>query len=392
MKRALGAVVIAGAVVALGWATGVIGRPSFAPFGTAETVEQQTEPAPEGESAAPSMKSSMSMMSSATVPGASETRRPMPALDGAIGWLNGPPLTTAALQGKVVLIDFWTYSNIGSLRAAPYVEAWSRKYKDWGLVVIGIHSPEFAFERDAARVAKAVSEFGLTYPVAVDSELSIWGRFDRPFWPSRYLVDAKGVIRFHHSGEGSYDETEALIQSLLKERGSAAPPAGAVKLTATGVQAAPDIACIQSPETYVGYERQENFTSPEPVAKDRAARYTSPAMLEINQWALSGQWTVGGERAVSSAAGARIVFSFHARDLHLVLGPRSDGKPVRFRVSIDGHPPLESHGLDVDSAGLGRATEYRLYQLIRQPEPGEDRLFQIEFLDPGVQAFAFTFG
>jgi thiol-disulfide isomerase/thioredoxin len=290
-----------------------------------------------------------------------------------------------------VLIDFWTYSCINCLRAVPYVEAWSRKYKDAGLVVIGVHSPEFAFERDPANVARATREFGLSYPIAIDSDHTIWNAFDNAYWPAHYLIDAKGVIRFQHVGEGGYDDTESLIQDLLKERNGGASPAGAVQVSASGVQAAPDLESIQSPETYVGYERQENYASPQPLAQDRAERYTSPATLELNQWALGGEWTVGGERAVA-AAGARIVFRFHARDLHLVLGPGPDGKPVRFRVSIDGRPPLDSHGLDVDSGGTGRVTGYRLYQLIRQHETSEDRTFQIEFLDPGVQAFAFTFG
>jgi cytochrome c biogenesis protein CcdA/thiol-disulfide isomerase/thioredoxin len=394
IRRGLGVAVLAGVVgIALGWDTGVLARISLSGTGTATTLEQQLvdrvrpSNAPDATGAAPAM-----MMKSSAATSGEAGEGSMPPLDGAVQWLNGPPLTREGLRGKVVLIDFWTYSCINCLRAIPYVEAWAQKYKDKGLVVIGVHTPEFAFERDTANVARATRDLGLTYPVAVDSNRTIWTAFNNQYWPAHYLIDGQGRIRSHHFGEGNYDETERLIQQLLAEGHVGGLTGETVRVAATGAQAAPDLAAIQSPETYVGYERQENYVSPQTIARDRQARYTVPARLDVNQWALAGAWTVGGENATLSAASGKIVFRFHARDLHLVLGPQPDGKPVRFRVSIDGAPPLADHGTDVDAQGNGVVGDYRLYQLIRQKGPVEDRTFQIEFLDPGVQAFAFTFG
>ena len=297
-----------------------------------------------------------------------------------------------SLRGQVVLIDFWTYSCINCLRAIPYVQAWAERYKNNGLVVIGVHTPEFAFERDPGNVARAVRNLGITYPVAVDSRRAIWTAFNNQYWPAHYFIDARGRIRSHHFGEGNYDESERVIQALLAERNAGTKTGDLVRVNATGVQAAPDLAAVRTPETYVGYSRQENYASPQSIAKDRRERYTAPVRPDVNQWGLDGSWSVGEEHAELTTAPGKIVFRFHARDLHLVLGPRPDGKPVRFRVSLDGAPPLADGGVDVDTDGNGAVSDYRLYQLIRQKGAVEDRTFQIEFLDPGVQAFAFTFG
>jgi thiol-disulfide isomerase/thioredoxin len=317
---------------------------------------------------------------------------PMPSLDGAVQWLNSPPLTTVGLRGKVVVIDFWTYSCINCLRALPYVQAWADKYKASGLVVIGVHSPEFAFERDTPNVAAAVKDLKISYPVAVDSNLVIWNAFKNEYWPAHYFVDADGRVRHHHFGEGNYDESERVIQALLAERNKAAATADIVSIAGTGVEAPSAAGGVSSPETYIGYERQEHFASPQPMARDRSARYTAPATPSVNQWGLAGQWTVGGESALLASPTGKIVFRFHARDLHLVLGPGPEGQPVKFRVTLDGAPPGDDKGMDVDRDGNGTVSDYRLYQLIRQQGEPRDRTFVIEFFGPGVEAFAFTFG
>ena len=317
---------------------------------------------------------------------------PMPSLDGAVAWLNSAPLTRENLKGKVVLIDFWTYSCINCLRAIPYVEAWSEKYKNDGLVVIGVHTPEFAFEKDQANVSKAVQDLKITYPVAIDSNYAIWKAFNNEYWPAHYFIDAQGTIRYHHFGEGEYDKSEQVIQQLLKEKNANLKASGFVQVSASGAQAAADMDDIRSPETYIGFGRQENYVSPEKIKQDMPGLYTAPGRLDVNNWGLAGKWDVASERAMLLAAPGKIVFRFHARDLHLVLGPGKDGRPIRFRVLLDGGVPLDDHGVDVDSQGSGTVKEYRLYQLIRQKGKVEDRTFQIEFLDPDVQAFAFTFG
>ncbi|MDB6157026.1 MAG: ahpC/TSA family protein [Gammaproteobacteria bacterium] len=318
----------------------------------------------------------------------------LPALDGATSWLNSPPLTREGLRGKVVLIDFWTYSCINCLRSLPYVSGWYRKYKDHGLVVIGVHAPEFAFEKDLGNVREAVHDLGIAYPVALDSNYAIWRAFDNQYWPAHYFIDAQGRVRSHHFGEGEYPQSEQTLRALLAEAGFMdLPPAGVSTERLTGVQVAPDDSNMLSPETYVGYARAEHFSSPSGVMPDQATTYTAPDKLELNQWALTGTWIVGEEKAVLSGAPGSMVFRFHARDLHLVLGPAPDGKPARFRVRIDGAEPTSSHGADTDASGNGVVHEQRLYQLIRQP-PGEihRHTFTIEFLDGGVQAYAFTFG
>ncbi|CAE6803694.1 cytochrome c biogenesis protein DipZ [Paraburkholderia nemoris] len=319
----------------------------------------------------------------------------LPTLNGAVQWLNSPPLTVQDLRGKVVLVDFWTYSCINCLRSLPYVKAWAQKYKDQGLVVIGVHAPEFAFERNVDNVKKAVHDLGVDYPVAIDNNYAIWRALNNQYWPAHYFVDGKGQIRYHHFGEGDYAESEKVIQELLTEAGHANASKVAIGIPGTsaqGVQAAADSADMQSPETYIGYERAENFTSPGGAAEDKVHTYSAPLQPAVNDWGLAGAWNVGAEHATLAAASGRIIYRFHARDLHLVLGPGKDGKPVRFRVSVDGAAPGAAHGTDVAADGTGTVTEQRLYQLVRQTGDVADHTFSIEFLDPGVQAYAFTFG
>jgi thiol-disulfide isomerase/thioredoxin len=315
----------------------------------------------------------------------------MPALDGAVAWLNSGPVTSESLRGKVVLVDVWTYSCINSLRQLPYIQGWAAKYKDAGLVVIGVHTPEFAFEKDQANVQRAVTALQVAYPVPMDNNYRIWQAFSNEYWPADYLIDAKGRIRYHHFGEGEYGETERMIQQLLKETGATGVNPGPVIDTASGIEAPPS-RDVRSPETYAGYRRGERFASAERVSQDAPARYSPPARPSLNEWGLSGSWNIGGEMAHLEAAPGTIVFRFHARDLHMVLGPGKDGRPVRFKVTLDGAAPRGDAGGDVAADGTGEVREPRLYQLIRQKGQVGDRTFQIEFLDPGVQAYSFTFG
>jgi thiol-disulfide isomerase/thioredoxin len=316
----------------------------------------------------------------------------MPDLDGAIAWLNSVPLSRTSLRGKVVLVDFWTYTCINSLRPLPYVKSWAAKYKDAGLVVIGVHTPEFSFEHEPMNVENAVRHLNLTYPVAIDSNYKIWQSFNNQYWPAQYLVDATGRIRFHHFGEGDYGNIERVIQELLKESGATALASDTTNVSAVGIEAAPDWADGRSPETYIGYRQAQNFASPERVHKDSIQVYSAPAKPSLNQWGLSGSWNVNGESAVLQAVPGKIVFRFHSRDLNLVLAPAKDGKSVRFKVTLDGSAPGENCGVDTAPDGSGEIREPRLYQLIRQKGPIVDRTFEIEFLDPGVQALDFTFG
>ena len=313
----------------------------------------------------------------------------LPPLDGAVQWLNSPPLTRDQLKGKVVLVDFWTYSCINCIRSVPYVRAWAERYRKDGLVVIGVHSPEFAFEKDPANVRKAVQDFGIRYPVALDNNLAIWGAFNNRYWPAHYLADAQGRIRYHHFGEGRTDETEAAIRALLMENGATRLGSKA-GVTVGGASAAADFASIRSPETWLGTRRARNFTSPGGL-RTGTTNYLMPGKFALNEWALDGRWSVDEQRSVSVLPGARIAFRFRARDLHLVLGSATR-KPVRYRVLLDGKPPETDRGTDIDAAGIGQVSGQRLYQLVRQKDPGRERLFTIEFLDPGVEAYAFTFG
>jgi cytochrome c biogenesis protein CcdA/thiol-disulfide isomerase/thioredoxin len=317
----------------------------------------------------------------------------LPSLAGAVEWLNSPPLTTAGVSGKVVLVDFWTYSCINCLRAIPYVRAWAQKYKDQGLIVIGVHAPEFAFEKNIDNVRKAVSDLEIGYPVAVDNDYAIWRAFKNQYWPAHYFIDAKGQIRHHHFGEGDYDGSERVIQQLLTEAaaGTTAVSTELVSVKASGIEAPPDLSEVESPETYIGYERAEHFVSPGGAVRDKSHVYTT-GMPRLNEWDLTGDWTVGAEQARLNRPHGRVIYQFHARDLHLVLGPGADGRPVRFLVTIDGVAPGKNHGTDIDADGHGAVTRQRLYQLIRQSGPIVDHVFEIRFLDPGVEAYAFTFG
>ena len=315
-----------------------------------------------------------------------------PSLGGATGWLTSPPLKAEGLRGKVVLVQFWTYSCINWLRTMPYVRAWAEKYKDQGLVVIGVHTPEFGFEKDLANVRWAAKDMGVAYPIALDNDYAIWRAFNNHYWPALYFVDAKGQIRHHRFGEGEYDQSELIIQQLLAEAGSGDIGHELVSVDARGAEAAADWGNLKSPENYVGYERTENLASPGGAVLDRRHVYATPARLRLNQWALSGDWTMGKQATVLHKANGRITYRFHARDLHLVMGPAARETVVRFRVLIDGQPPGAAHGSDVDDQGNGTVTEQRLYQLIRQSKPIADRQFEIEFLDSGVEVFAFTFG
>ena len=377
VRKALGVLILVGAgVIALGLDTRVLSRLSTAQtFGFEHRLAQLL--GMEGEE--------LTTQTGGMLP----VEGALPPLDGAVQWLNSPPLTREQLKGKVVLIDFWTYSCINCIRSVPYVRAWAERYRNDGLVVIGVHSPEFAFERDPANVRKAVADLGISYPVALDNELAIWRAFDNRYWPAHYLADAQGRIRYHHFGEGSTDETETAIRALLAEKG--AKLGTTAKVAATGASAAADFAAIRSPETYLGYHRARNFGDPLRLRRDQPQDYAIPSGLRLNNWGLSGRWVIEKERAVSARPNGAIAFRFRARDLHLVLGSAT-GKPVRFRVTIDDAEPGGDHGMDIDAAGNGRVTRQRLYQLVRQKDPSRERLFAIEFLDPGAEAYAFTFG
>jgi cytochrome c biogenesis protein CcdA/thiol-disulfide isomerase/thioredoxin len=393
VRRGLGAAMLAGvAAIALGLDTGILARVSTASTGGIEQalVGRLAGKSPNNSGAM--MAAGGAMKASDKASGALPIEGNLPPLDGAVQWLNSPPLTVQALKGKVVLVDFWTYSCINCLRTLPYVKAWAEKYRDQGLVVIGVHAPEFAFERDVGNVTKAMKDLGITYPVAIDNDYKVWRAFNNEYWPAHYFADAQGRIRYHHFGEGDYAESERVIQQLLREAGAVKVADGLINADATGVQLAPDMSEVQSPETYVGFQRAEHFVPETGLVPDKVAAYSPPAELALNDWSLDGKWNVGSERATSSAPASRIVYRFHARDLHLVLGPGADGKPVRFKVLIDGKAPGDAHGTDVAPDGSGSVNSQRLYQLVRQSGGVTDRTFSIEFLDPGVSAYAFTFG
>ena len=317
--------------------------------------------------------------------------RELAAIGRAKEWLNSSPLTPASLAGKVLLVDFWTYTCINWLRTLPYIRAWAQKYRD-GLALIGVHTPEFGFEHDLDNVRRAVRQMRIEYPVVIDNDYDIWRAFRNQYWPALYFIDPGGRIRERHFGEGEYERSERNIQRLLADAGVAGPRDGVVSVVGDGVEAAADWGNLRSPEAYVGYDRMQNFSSRGGADPDRRRDYSAPGRLALNEWALAGEWTIGRQATVLSSPKGRIVHRFHARDLHLVLGPSRRESEIRFRVSIDGQPPGPAHGLDVDESGNGRVVEQRLYQLIRQPRPIADQTFEIEFLDAGVEAFAFTFG
>jgi thiol-disulfide isomerase/thioredoxin len=418
LRRVLGVAVIAAVVaIALGWDTGLLTRLSFS---STSRIEQSLidcnagqciarwlgdDGRPRDDVGTGAMTSSDAgagaamtgaapgaAMSSARSPSSPAFEGELPPLDGAVAWLNSPPLAREQLRGHVVLIDFWTYSCINCLRALPYVTAWHARYKDKGLVVIGVHTPEFAFEKDARNVRRAAQELGVTYPMALDNDYAIWKAFKNRYWPAHYFIDAEGRVRGHHFGEGDYAESEQLIRELLAEAGAQDLPPSMHGIEARGVQRAADDANVASPETYVGYARAEGFASLGGFDPGRTKDYAAPGELRLNQWALAGSWIVGEEHAKLGAPGGAISFRFHARDLHLVLGPGRDGKPVAFRVTLDGAAPGSDAGSDVDADGRGVVREQRLYQLIRQSGDVRARSFTIEFEGAGLEAFAFTFG
>jgi len=309
----------------------------------------------------------------------------MPSLVGAVEWINSAPLRPADLRGHVVLVDFWTFTCINWLRTEPYIRAWSRAYRNDGLIVIGVHTPEFSFEHDIDRVQLATKERAIDYPVAVDNDYEIWRAFDNHYWPALYFVDAEGLIRDQHFGEGSFDKSERFIQRLLgidRQFGG---------IEGFGVEAAADWDNLRTPETYLGYGRTEHFGSPGGAGFDQRRRYRFPDRLRLGQWALAGEWTIERERVVLHQAGGSIAYRFHARDAHLVLLPGA-GRPIPFRVALDGEVPGPSAGEDIDEAGNGTIQDGRLYQLVRQQDAVRERTLQISFLDPGAEAYVFTFG
>jgi thiol-disulfide isomerase/thioredoxin len=384
IRRALVAAEIVGVVLtASGWGTNLLTN-----FSVANTVQVEEHLIGAFHAEKPPAPSA----SAHSIHSAHADEGPLPDLGGAIGWLNSAPINSKSLRGNVVLVDFWTYTCINSLRPLPYVKAWAAKYKDAGLVVIGAHTPEFSFEKEPTNVENAVRDLKVPFPVAIDSNYKIWQAFNNEYWPAQYLIDGRGRIRYHHFGEGDYGEIERVIQELLKENGATGLDGSTVGVTANGVEAAPDINDEQSPETYVGYRQADRFASPERLDKNSPRTYTTPTNSSLNQWGFGGSWNVGPESATVQSAAGKIVFRFHSRDLHMVLGPTKDGKPVRFKVIIEGTAPGENCGADSSPDGTGEVREPRLYQLIRQKGQIKDRIFEIEFLDPGVQAFAFTFG
>lgn len=317
-------------------------------------------------------------------------RSEIPSLDRATQWLNSPPLTPETLRGKIVIVDFWTFTCINWMRTFPYLRAWSAKYGD-KLVIVGAHTPEFSIERELDNVRREAKRLGVTYPIAVDTEYGVWNAFSNNYWPALYPFDAQGELRYRHFGEGAYHETEKVIQQLLEESGTKVDR----KLVTPDIRAIEEPADelnLRSPETYVGIDRTEHFSSPGGAARDRQLTYRIPEKLGVNRWALSGDWTVGGEIAASNNPGGRVAFRFHASDVNVVMAPASRTTPVKFRVSLDGKPPGANHGGDVDNQGIGALNEPRLYQLIRQRDSIGDGQFEIEFLEPGAKVFSFTFG
>ena len=358
----------------------VVGTP-IAAFAEDNTMSQQT--ASQGERLA---------FLHGLLTGKAPSQSELVSLSRANEWLNSPPLTAEALRGKVVLVEFWTYTCINWLRQLPYVRAWAEKYKDKGLVVIGVHTPEFPFEKNVDNVRLALKARGISYPVAIDSDYGIWRGFDNNYWPALYFIDAAGRVRHWVFGEGKYEQSEMVIQRLLMEAGNTGFSDDLVAAEARGPEVAADWGSLKSPENYIGYERTEGFASVGGAAMDQPHTFAIPPNLRLNSWGLAGDWTLSKGAVMLNKPGGRIAYRFHARDLHLVMGPPEPGKPVRFRVLIDGQAPGAAHGSDVDVEGNGVLAEQRLYQLIRQQKPIGDRLFEIEFLDPGAEAFAFTFG
>lgn len=372
LRRGLGVLVVLGVVViALGWDTKFLAQFSY--FNTAQTEQNLIGKLAQADS--------------------EKNARPAPELRGGTLWLNTQPLALQGLRGKVVLVDFWTYSCINCLRTLPYLKAWDEKYRDQGLVIIGVHAPEFTFEKDTHNVEQAVHELGIKYPVVMDNDYAIWNAYKNEYWPAHYLIDAQGQIREQHFGEGNYQQTEQAIVALLKEAngGKVALAKTGISAQGEGVTAAASAYKDRSPETYLGYAKQQNFASPEAVQKGMAAQYSLPKTLQLNQWALAGKWFVLEQSVRLEQAGGTIAYRFKGRDLHLVLGAKN-GAAVRYRVTLDGKAPAAAHGMDSDAQGRGEIRGQRLYQLLRLPDAGGEHEFKIEFLDAGAEAFAFTFG
>jgi thiol-disulfide isomerase/thioredoxin len=316
----------------------------------------------------------------------------LPSFNGATGWLNSPPLTATDLNGKIIIVNFWTYTCINWLRQLPYLRAWAEKYADHNLAVIAVHTPEFGFEHNPDNVHRAVHDLRIEYPVAIDNDYAVWRACDNHYWPALYFADTQGRIRHHHFGEGEYQQSEMVIQQLLVEADLTDHDHELVSVEAQGAEAPADWATLRSPENYTGYAGTQNFASPGGILPGKPHHYTAPAQLKLNHWALAGHWTMEDQAARLDTPEGQIVYRFHARDLHLVMGPAMPGTPVRFSVRIDGQPPGAAHGTDVDEHGNGAVTEPRLYQLIRQPGPVSERTFEITFHEPGAQAYSFTFG
>lgn len=391
VRQALGVAVLAGVVaIAFGFDTGALARLSYASTaGIEQSLLQHLGASPPGG------QEGRLASEDATAPGYRSilpVEGALPALDGATAWLNSAPLSASSLRGKVVLVDFWTYSCINCIRTLPYLRAWADKYRDQGLVVIGVHSPEFAFEKKLDNVKAAVDRFGITYPVAVDSDFRIWRAFRNNYWPALYFVDAEGRIRHHQFGEGGYERSEQAIRELLAEA-AGGRPAHEEDVTphASAAEAAPDLAALRSGETYLGYAQATGFTSPQGLGRDQRREYTI-GDLALNTWGLSGTWTITSDHARAEAPDATLAYRFEARDLHLVVGTGPEGRPVRFRVTLDGDPPGADHGADTDADGYGVISDTRLYQLVRQSGAVRGRRFEIRFLAPGANAYAFTFG
>jgi thiol-disulfide isomerase/thioredoxin len=316
----------------------------------------------------------------------------LPSFKGATGWLNSEPLEMDDLRGKVVLVDFWTYTCINWLRTLPYVRAWAHKYKDHGLVVVGVHTPEFPFEQDVDNVRQAAEQMRVIYPIALDPDYMVWNDFSNHYWPAAYFADAEGRIRHHQFGEGQYDEQEQVIQQLLREAGMEGFDDGLADVTPEGVTVAADFAHLGTPESYVGYQQAQGLASANGVELDEPHTYVAPESLGLNQWSLSGNWTVEGRSVVGNEANGTIAFRYHARDANLVMGSRPRETPVRFQVRVDGQPPGDAHGVDVDADGNGTVVEQRLYQLVREPPPNVDRTIELTFLDSGADLYCWTFG
>jgi thiol-disulfide isomerase/thioredoxin len=376
LRRGLGIAVLVGVmVIALDWDTRFLSQFTF--LSTANTEQQL-----------------ISQLARQPGTASSANSRMAPPLSGATQWFNSPPLTDEMLRGKVVLVDFWTYSCINCLRTLPYLKAWNEKYHGQGLVIIGVHAPEFAFEKNPRNVEQAIRDLAVTYPVAMDNQFAIWNAYKNEYWPAHYLIDAQGRIRHQHFGEGAYQETELMIQTLLKEahQGRLAIGDALVQVAGSGATAAATADDTRrSPETYLGYARQQNLALPEAIQKDVTSKYSTPRSIDLNHWGLSGAWKLTAQSAELQTVGGAISYRFHGRDLHLVMGSRS-GKPVRFKVTLDGTAPSLDHGVDIDTEGNGVVQEQRLYQLIRQGGGLADRTFRIQFFNPDAEAFAFTFG